>query len=203
MGRKKLVCGRGHNDADYVVHRLGRANGKWKIIWTCPYYRTWVNMLRRCFKDIGYEGCIVCKEWLTFSNFRLWMRTQQWIRFTDACDIETLHLDKDFLSGEKRGKLYSPDVCVFVPASLNKFLIDSRKSRGNCPLGVFFNQKMKKYIAQISNPFTEKYENLGCFDTPDEAQLAYIIRKTEFAARLAAEQTDARIAQALLRLKWI
>jgi AP2 domain len=164
-------------------------------------------MIERCCSDRycrnpTYKDCIVCKEWLVFSNFRLWMRTQQWIRFTDDCEIERLTLDKDLLSGGKRGRLYSPETCVFIPKPLNNFLTDNRKSRGCYPLGVYFNRKKKKYMAQVCNPFTKKEEWLGSFDTPEEAQLAYIIRKTEFATRLASEQADSRIAEALLSMGW-
>ena len=49
---KKLVYGVGNNDADYVVQKretIGCADGKTKqnLVWECPYYRTWVDMLAR------------------------------------------------------------------------------------------------------------------------------------------------------------
>jgi hypothetical protein len=164
--KNKLVCGKGHNDAKYFE----KVNGKWKKVWACPYYSTWMHMLQRCYSDKvrvrlrTYEGCIVCDEWLKFSNFRLWMRKQQWIVFTDDCDIKRLTLDKDLLSGEKRGKLYSPNTCVFIPASLNNFLIDSRKSRGEYPLGVYFDRKKYMYKARVRNPFTRtNQEHLGSY----------------------------------------
>jgi len=50
-------------------------------------------MLTRCYYqkrlDIrpSYEECIVCEEWLTFSNFKKWTEQQDW---------EDKQLDKDF-----------------------------------------------------------------------------------------------------------
>lgn len=51
---KKLVYGVGVNDADYVVQvkeTVDCANGKrkQKQVWTCPFYKTWKSMLKRCY----------------------------------------------------------------------------------------------------------------------------------------------------------
>lgn len=204
--QKKLVMGKGVNDANYAITRSERVNGKWKRVWKCPYYRGWHGMLTRCYSKTylknqpSYEGSSVCAEWLTFSNFRRWMGQQQWIRFTEKGDIEKLHLDKDFLSGNKRGKLYSPETCAFISHSLNNFLIDSEKSRGKHLLGVSFFKG--KYKAQVRNPITKKQEYLGLFHDVEVAQAFYIARKREIAVLLAEEQTDSRIAKALLEIDW-
>jgi hypothetical protein len=202
-----LVRGVGLNDANYAVTKRERVNGKWKVVWRCPYYLRWNSMLSRCYSEAclkehpSYEGSSVCVEWLTFSNFRRWMRQQQWIGFTEKGDIETLHLDKDFLSGSKRGKLYSPDTCAFISQSLNKFLEDSEKSRGGCPVGVYLHRG-GKYVALVSNSITKKRECLGSFHDVQVAQAFYITRKKEIAVLLAGEQTDPRIAKALLEIDW-
>ena len=99
MSTPKLVFGVGINDADYVVQKfetIGYVDGKQerKLVWACPYYRAWKNMLARCYyhKVQGnrptYSGCIVSEEWLRFSNFRRWMANQ---------DFEGKQLDKDLL----------------------------------------------------------------------------------------------------------
>jgi len=208
QARKRLVCGVGLNDATYKVYTYDKMNGKRKIIWTCPYYQTWAHVLERCYsnkfltKNPNYKGSNVCKEWLTFSRFRAWMKTQQWIQFKANGGIERLQLDKDFLSGNKRGKLYSADTCVFVTRSLNNFLTDSKGNRGKHPLGVHFNKQHKKYNSKVQNPFTGQHENLGYFHTVEEAQAFYVARKQEFAAMYAEEQSDPRIAHALLTINW-
>ena len=79
---KKLVYGIGINDADYAVTEWEtiEVNGKRKkkLVWGCPYYRTWKDMLRRCYStkfqetNPTYIGCSVSDEWLTFSVFKSW-----------------------------------------------------------------------------------------------------------------------------------
>jgi len=200
------LYGVGTNDAIYNVTKYERSLGKQKIIWKCPYYSTWKNMLNRCYckaslqRKPNYKNTIVCKEWLSFSKFRTWMKNQQWIQFNANDDIEKLQLDKDFLSGNKRGKVYGPTTCVFISKKLNTFLLDRLASRGQYPLGVNFHHT--KYEARCNNPFTNKREYLGSFNTPDMAQAFYVTRKQELAKMLAAEQTDPRIAQALLNINW-
>ena len=51
MKNRKLVCGVGINDADYVVTKqetIGYVDGKQKqkLIWRCPFYKTWTLHLR-------------------------------------------------------------------------------------------------------------------------------------------------------------
>lgn len=55
-----------------------------------------------------------------------------------------------------------------------------------------------KYQSNCSNPFTKKRENLGLFGCEIEAHQAWLKRKLELAHLLAAEQTDSRVAKALI-----
>ena len=129
--KKKLVCGVGINNADYVVtvyETIGYENGKQKrrVVWRCPFYSRWNDMLARCYTTSykqrfpTYEGCYVCKEWLIFSNFKAWMEKQDW---------EGKELDKDLLVS--RNKVYSPETCVFVDKRVNLFLTESSANRGD------------------------------------------------------------------------
>ena len=88
---KKLVCGVGVNDSDYVAEKretIGYIDGKQKRkqVWICPCYRAWRDMLKRCYstkfqeRQPTYRGCTVLKEWHTFSNFKSWMETQEFGR---------------------------------------------------------------------------------------------------------------------------
>ena len=193
-GKRSKVCGVGTNDAEYKVSIYTYADGKQKLIWECPFYRTWVRMLDRCYSDKYHEkrptyiGCNVCEDWHTFSNFRSWMEQQDW---------ENKQLDKDLL--KVGNKEYSPDNCVFVPKIVNSFLIDCGNSRGEYPIGVYLNKVVKKFQAQCSNPFTGKREHLGMYHCPDQAHLAWKRRKHELACQLADSEyvTDERVAQAL------
>lgn len=198
MKPKKLVCGVGINDADYVVKKnetVGYVGGKrkLKLVWFCPFYTTWDSMLRRCYSDKiqerypTYKGCTVSEEWLTFSNFKAWMEKQ---------DFEGKHLDKDLLL--EGNKVYSAETCVFVTGSVNNFTIDSGAARGEWQTGVCWHKAAEKFIAQCRNPFTKKREHLGCFTCEQEAHNTWIKRKLELAHELAAIQTDPRVAKALI-----
>jgi len=109
LSKRRLVCGVGVNDADYMVHFI--KNG---IKIRCVYHATWTAMLKRCYSEAcqkrqpAYIGCSVCDKWLIFSNFKAWMEKQ---------DFKGKHLDKDIKI--KGNKVYSPEACSFVSAAEN------------------------------------------------------------------------------------
>ena len=195
---KKLVCGIGLNDADYAVtkHETIEVNGvrKQKLVWMCLYYQAWKNMLMRCYsarwqeRYPTYAGCTVAEDWLTFSVFRNWMRKQDW---------KGNQLDKDLLF--EGNKVYGAGTCVFVTQAVNKFTIDSGASRGEWLIGAYWEKDRKKFRARCRNPFSGKQEYLGYFDSEQEAHNAWQARKLELAHLLAAEQTDTRVAKALIK----
>src|SRR5690554_592214 len=129
MKPKKLVHGVGINDADYAVEKREMVVGadgkqKQKLVWVCPCYRAWRDMLKRCYsakfqeRQPAYKGCSVAKEWHTFSNFKSWMETQE---------FEGLELDKDLLF--VGNKVYGAEKCVFVTKLVNSFTNDQRAKR--------------------------------------------------------------------------
>lgn len=199
MKTRKLVCGVGINDADYVVAKcetIGYVGGKRtrKTVWMCPYYRTWTNMLNRCYyakyqdKQPTYRDCSVSEEWHTFSNFKRWMEKQDW---------EGLHLDKDLLI--EGNKLYSDKTCVFVSPLVNSFVCDRGAARGEWLIGVYWHKRNGKFVAQCCNPFSGEQEFLGYFACEQDAHQAWSKRKLELAHELAATQTDPRVAKALIK----
>lgn len=198
MKPRKLVYGAGINDADYVTERketVGYVDGKRKrkLVWICPYYSAWRDMLKRCYsakhqeRNPTYIGCTVSEDWHTFSNFKAWMETQAW---------EGLQLDKDILI--EGNKIYSAETCVFVSPLVNSFTIDCRAARGEWLIGVCWHKRDGKFIAQCSNPFTGKRERLGHFTCEQQAHNAWQSRKLELARELAAIQTYPRVAKALI-----
>jgi hypothetical protein len=154
-------------------------------------------MLERCYsltfqlKNPTYEGCIVCDEWLTFSNFKRWMEVQDW---------EGKELDKDLLINGN--KLYSPETCVFVSSVVNGFISGGVNRRGDCPIGVTFREASGKLYARCRNPFTGKEDHIGYFDCEDKAHLAWKRRKHQLACQLADRQSDSRVAEAL-RVRYV
>ncbi len=187
---QKLVQGVGINDSNYVtIRRLYKSSEKW----VCPFYAKWSEMLRRCYslefhqRSPTYKDCLVCDEWLTFSNFKSWMETQDW---------EGKHLDKDLLV--LGNKLYSPETCCFVPIYVNSFLVKSNSARGAYPLGVYLSHNNGKFQSHIKVAGKQKY--LGYFKTPEQAHRAWQKAKSAIAFDLSLEQTDERVKQGLMRV---
>ena len=197
MKLRKLVYGVGVNDADYAVTEWETivVNGvrKQNMVWMCPYYLAWLNMLKRCYstkyqeRKPTYKGCSVSEDWLTFSNFRSWMERQ---------DFEGKQLDKDLLF--EGNKVYSAETCVFVTKGVNLFTTDCGAARGEWSIGVCWHKGVNKFMSRCRNPFTKKKEHLGYFTCEAEAHQVWLKRKLELAHLIAAEQTDERVAKALI-----
>lgn len=197
LGTQKLVYGVGINDAGYVVTKketvVVDGKRKMKLVWECPYYRVWHSMLMRCYspkyqeRQPTYKGCSVSEDWLRFSNFRAWMECQ---------DFEGKQLDKDLLF--EGNKVYSAETCVFVTSVVNSFTSDRGAARGECLIGVDWHKASGKFRATCRNTFTNKKEHIGYFACQVEAHQEWLKRKLELATLLAAEQTDTRVAKALI-----
>lgn len=188
----KIVYGFGICDADYPITKEEWVDGKKKRVWVCTFYRTWRNMISRCYRDYklnqkpGYKDCWVCDEWKRFSVFKKWMEAQDW---------EGKELDKDILVPGNR--IYSPEKCVFVGHELNSFVIDPKSGGRKYPIGVRKRSGDDKYEARCRNPFTKTTEYLGCFATTSEAHSAWKQRKHELACQYAETAADQRVAAAL------
>lgn len=178
---RRLVYGIGINDFPTPVV----VNGK--II---RAYSLWTTMLKRCYsagcqkKQPTYTGCSVSKEWLSFTAFETWFAANY---------IEGYQLDKDLLVTGNR--VYSSETCIFVSHAINSLLLDCRAARGEHPLGVSFNKRAKKYVAQISTGMDRR--GLGYFSTALAAHQAWQLEK---AAGIEGAETDSpRIRAALGR----
>lgn len=188
MKAKKLVYGVGVNDSDTPVKTV--IDGKSVA---CKIYSTWQNMLGRCYSarlqgiSPTYIGCTVADEWHSFNSFREWVLTQDW---------EGNQLDKDLIV--EGNKIYSPDTCIFVTKGTNMFLVDRKASRGDLPIGVSLINRgySRPYKACVSVKGKVKY--LGLYATPEEAHQAWRVAKYELAVEFASEQTDPRVASALI-----
>jgi hypothetical protein len=111
-------------------------------------------------------------------------------------DWEGLQLDKDLLF--EGNKIYSAETCVFVTKAINTFTTDRGNDRGEWLIGVDWHKRVGKFKSQCRNPFTKKGEYLGYFACEQQAHKAWLKRKLELAHLLAAEQTDERVAKALI-----
>ena len=184
------MYGIGVNDADYVVWSI--INGR-RV--RCPANSSWMRMLTRCYsakfhhRSPTYIGVKVCDEWLSFMAFRKWWVENQ---------VDGWHMDKDVLSDDR---IYSPDTCIFVPAWLNTFTIDSWAARGEWPIGVCFDRRRRKFGSRCRHPFGKR-EHLGYFSTPEEAHAAWLARKLEMAHELKnlMDDVDTRIFQRVIEI---
>ena len=163
---RKPIYGVGINDADYSVYitEYVKETNKRRTVWVCPFYKVWLDMLKRCYgknQHKTYDNCTVCRDWLIFSNFRNWMKEQDWIN---------RQLDKDLLSGTR--KVYSPSTCCFVPKYVNTAIVYEAEKCRELPLGVTKIKRdyPKKYQASESG---SRFKWLGYFYTPEEAHRAW------------------------------
>jgi len=189
--KRKLVYGIGINDADYIV--AAKVEGKNVI---CPYYQRWCNILRHSYSPLfqkkhpSYIGTTVCKEWHTFSSFRNWMEDQEW---------ENRELDKAILF--PGNKVYSPDTCLFVTKEGNNIVLGVRVDKGEYPLGVYFDTPKQQFRASMSR--NGKQQTIGRFDTPEEAEKAYLEAKVDHYESIIAESSNKLLQLGLERHKQI
>ena len=132
-------------------------------------YYLWRGMLRRCYdekyieKKHTYKGCTVSENFKSFKYFKEWCNKQ--IGF----DQDGWHLDKDILV--KGNKIYSEDTCCFVPCEINVIFTDRSATKGEYPVGVYYNKSRKKYVARVSKHGCLKH--IGIFTSVEEAVAAY------------------------------
>lgn len=155
----------------------------------CVFYRTWKNMLKRCYCESykknkpSYQNCSVSEEWLRASVFKEWMEQQ---------DYKGKCLDKDLLGDSK---VYSKETCMFVSEQVNKFLV-AQESKGELPLGVSAD-KGGKFRVQCKD-LSGKTKYLGLFDCPDKGHIKYIEFKRELIPQLVDPDEEVNVFQALL-----
>lgn len=151
----------------------------------------WRHMLQRCeaggkeqAKHPTYIGCSTSETFKDFQFFAEWCQSQV------GFGLSGYHLDKDILF--EGNKVYSEDICVFIPQELNKFLTTRTASRGDYPLGVSWHERSGKFRARVN--ITGKVKHLGIFSTPEAAHDAYIIAKEAEAYRWYERLRDGEFA---------
>lgn len=200
--KSNIIYGFGINDADYNVYPI--VNGK---ITMCKFYERFKNMMQRGYSKTLNTGASVCAEWVSFSKFKSWMEIQIW---------QGLELDKDILV--KGNKEYGPEFCAFVPKRLNTLLGTVKASRGEYPLGVYYQNKNKQAVSELNHPYRARVSttseegkiktlNIGYYKTALEAHKAWQWAKAleiEKAVTWYATQDCFRtdVAAALLSRVW-
>lgn len=182
----KKVLGVGVNDLERG--QLGEGGNVHK------FYSVWKDMLKRCYHEgykkerPTYDGCTVCEEWKTLSNFKSWF---------DEHYIEGYQLDKDLIN--PKNKVYSPQTCAFVSGNLNKLFTDSAKNRGALPIGVSKCSRANTFVAYVNE--YGKRVHLGTFDDVGSASEAYRNEKNRYVLEYVGSRNgyeDGRVIDAIL-----
>jgi len=188
-----LVCGIGTNDGKYPALKDGKPTKE---------YDLWKHMLHRCteknwIKNPTYDNVNCSENFKHYSFFYEWIHRQEGFGRKDEKG-KLWQLDKDLLV--KGNKIYSEDVCVFVPQRINLLLTKRDASRGEYPVGVHRNTGNRKYMSKCSRG-ASKQTHLGSFNTPKEAFQAYKTFKEALIKQVAneyKEQLDPRAYEALM-----
>ena len=149
-------------------------------------YFVWAGMLKRCYsekfqlKHKSQIGCKVCNDWHNFQNFAKW--------YSENCPLNykgKLQLDKDILSPQLSGKLYSPENCCIIPRELNAGLVKTKDIQS------FWKEKDKAYVVTVSKVY------LGYFRDKFSAETAYKTAKL-LNIKICANRFRSFLAQRVL-----
>lgn len=186
-----------------------QVDGKWiqkftqekGVVWTTRSGVLWTNLTQRC-KTGGslqqaFPSYSACKNhFKDFQEFAEWCQHQIGYMNKDSKD-HYWQLDKDIL--KKGNKVYSPDLCVFVPKAVNCMLEKAEKKRGEWPIGVYRDKK--KFISTVLRGVLGEPTLVKSFDTPLEAFMFYKENKEAYIKRVAEEYkeiVDPRVYTALM-----
>lgn len=161
-----------------------------------PAYVSWKSMMNRCYngkfqkRSPTYQGCTVDDRWHNFQNFANWFN----INHKDG-----YQLDKDILiSGNK---LYSPETCILVPASVNCFISSSTAPNSKYPIGVNYDKYMRGFKASCCDS-SGVQRHIGLYIDPYTAHDAWKKRKLEVLLEMKEDidRIDDRIYPSIIRL---
>lgn len=158
-------------------------------------YNQWAGMFNRAKGQKYYEDVKLSEMFKSYDLWCEWAREQKGFLNTEY-NGKIWSIDKDILGD---GRVYSEDVCVFVPAIINYLFIKSKNKSNVGRIGV-------RRVERISVP--DKYEarlgtycnHIGTFDTVDEAYRAYLSVRLEYSNDLYAkygDSVDDRVWEAL------
>lgn len=159
--------------------------GSEKVDCQSESYLRWHDMINRCYNKKfleshpQYRGCTVCEEWLNYSNFKVWYDKNKIAGMS-------LDLDKDILF--KGNRVYSPETVAFVPHIINTLFVNCKESRGDLPIGVYYDSDKGKYRSEMM--FLGEPIKLGYFDTAESAFARYKEYKEDFIKDMAEQYKD-------------
>lgn len=160
-------------------------------------YREFHNMHIRCFdkqykkQRPTYNDVTCCEEWNYFSNYLSWREQQPNLKYLEDTG-KRFELDKDIL--KKGNKIYSPENCCLVPATVNQVFNRHVRHRGDLPIGVTWNSNRTYVIAKWNDPIENRaYWSTTYPATMEGIQIAfneYKIHKEEIIKKVAQIELD-------------
>ena len=133
-------------------------------------YSKWSNMMQRCYDETThklkpyYALCTAEIEWLNFSNYREWHKE-------NMMGDRKVDLDKDVLV--QGNTVYGSETCTLIPHFTNT-LFEERGADTN----IVLKNTTGKYDVTMS--ILGKNEDVGTFDTEEEARQGYIDYKQDY-----------------------
>lgn len=138
-------------------------------------YSKWANMMQRCYDEEThklkpyYAVCTAEIEWLNFSNYREWHRENE-------MGDRKVDLDKDVLI--QGNTVYGSETCSLIPHFTNT-IFEERGADTN----IVLNNATGKHDVTMS--ILGKKEDVGTFDTEEEAKQGYIAYKQDYIKNFA------------------
>lgn len=185
MANRSAVYGVGINDSTYKVRLHEKIGDKYRIVWACPIFITWKDLMKRCFSDKyhskypTYKEVTLHKPWLSYMNFHEWAKDKDKVGVD--LDGKTLQLDKDI--SNLGNKHYSPETCNFVSPKVNNFLLDGGRER-ELPLGISFNKKREVYQVFCKDPFDRYTKFIFESENLIDCKGVYLCKKLEYLSDL-------------------
>ena len=134
-------------------------------------YSKWANMMARCYDEKTHKlkpYYALCKpeiEWLNFSNYREWHRE-------NMMGDRKVDLDKDVLV--QGNTVYGSETCTLIPHFTNTLFETLKGADTN----IVLKNNTGKYDVTMS--VLGKKEDVGTFDTEEEARQGYIDYKQDY-----------------------
>lgn len=164
----------------------------------CEYeYKLWSTMLQRAYCDKLHERSPTYKGCKTSENFNHYPYFKEWCNKQIGFGNKGWALDKDVLV--KGNKVYSEDMCCFVPKEINNCILRGNREKSHI-VGVTKQSSNCGFSASLSVEGRMKF--LGMFSTELEAFLAYKQAKEARIKDVAnkwKEQIDPRVYEALMK----
>ena len=134
-------------------------------------YTQWAAMMLRSRFQPYAENVVIDDRFKSYDLFIDWAMNQKgWMHIEESGRVWAL--DKDIVGD---GSIYSPEVCVFVPAVINNFNI---KSLDHSLPRCVSQTPSGKYTSRIR--VFGKRENLGTYDTIQEATGSIVSAKLKY-----------------------